>query len=264
VKERLGVAGGGVIACGLAALASRHGDVVMWTRSADGATRARQSVVRVCGKLGEGAASDRIEVTTEETALGRATFVVEAIAEDRRAKLGLLARLGRELDPEAILATTTSSLPVSELADGSGRPDRFVGLHVFNPVPRMELVELAFPRQASASTRERARAVCETLGKTPVEVPDLPGFVVNRLLFPYLFSAVELMESAGLDAETVDSCMTLGANMPMGPIAVLDFVGLDVAAAIGEALGLEVPARVHSLIEEGAFGRKAGRGFYEY
>ena len=128
----------------------------------------------------------------------------------------------------------------------------------------MELVELAFPSAASQDTRARARALCEALGKSAVEVPDTAGFVVNRLLFPYLFDAVVLAEEQGMAAADVDACMTLGAGHPMGPLALLDLVGLDVAAAIGDALGLDVPERVRALVAEGALGRKAGRGFHDY
>jgi 3-hydroxybutyryl-CoA dehydrogenase len=255
VRERLGIAGSGAIACGLACAAAPYGEVVLWARSADSAERARTATSTANGEV-------RIE--TAAVALADATFVVEAIAEDREAKAALLAELDSHLEAGAVLATTTSSLPVTELAEASGRPDRFVGLHVFNPVPKMRLVELAFPPQASDDTRRRAQALCEALDKTWVEVPDLPGFVVNRLLFPYLFSAVELAEETGLQPQAVDDCMQLGAGHPMGPLALLDFVGLDVAAAIGEALGVQVPARVRELIDRGALGRKAGRGFYEY
>jgi 3-hydroxyacyl-CoA dehydrogenase len=192
------------------------------------------------------------------------SFVVEAIVEDPGAKRELMGELGSTLGEEAILATTTSSLSISELAEASGRPDRFVGLHVFNPVPKMELVELAFPQAATEQTRERARALCEALGKTAVEVPDTAGFVVNRLLFPYLFEAVRLMERTGLEPEAIDTCMKLGAGHPLGPLALLDLVGLDVSAAIGRTIGADVPERIERMIAEGALGRKAGRGFYTY
>jgi 3-hydroxybutyryl-CoA dehydrogenase len=128
----------------------------------------------------------------------------------------------------------------------------------------MKLVELSFPEQASAETRRRFRDFCESLGKTAVEVPDAAGFVVNRLLFPYLFDAVRLLERNGIEPAAIDTCMTLGAGHPMGPLALLDFVGLDVAAAIGESIGAQVPDRVRELIAEGRLGRKAGAGFYEY
>jgi 3-hydroxyacyl-CoA dehydrogenase len=128
----------------------------------------------------------------------------------------------------------------------------------------MQLVELIFPRAVREDTRSRALALCETFEKTPVEVPDVPGFVVNRLLFPYLFSAVRLVEETGMDAADVDTCMRLGAGHPMGPLALLDLVGLDVSAAIGETIGEEIPPRLAELVAEGALGRKAGRGFHSY
>jgi 3-hydroxyacyl-CoA dehydrogenase len=190
--------------------------------------------------------------------------VVEAIAEDRAAKGALLGELHALARPDAILATTTSSLSVQDLAEDSGRPARFAGFHVFNPVEKMALVELAFPREAQEETRARAHAVCEALGKTAVEVPDVPGFVVNRLLFPYLFGAVRLLEETGLGPAAIDSCMKLGAGHPLGPLALLDLVGLDVSAAIGDSIGTPVPERVRALIAEGALGRKSGRGFHTY
>jgi 3-hydroxybutyryl-CoA dehydrogenase len=128
----------------------------------------------------------------------------------------------------------------------------------------MALVELAFPSAAPETTKQRARALCQALGKTPVEVPDVPGFVVNRLLFPFLFDAVRLHERTGLAPEAIDECMTLGAGHPSGPLKLLDFVGLDVAVAIANALDIEVPDRVSELVAEGALGRKTGRGFYEH
>jgi len=206
----------------------------------------------------------RFQIVTDLDALAEATYLVEAVVEDHGSKAALLAELAGHAREDAVLATTTSSLSISELAQASGRPERFAGLHVFNPVPRMELVELVFPHAASEDTRERSRELCVAMGKTPVEVPDIPGFVVNRLLFPYLFSAVELMSETGLAPEDVDRCMTMGAGLPMGPIALLDFVGLDVAQAIGESIGTPIPERLITLVNEGALGRKAGRGFYAY
>jgi 3-hydroxybutyryl-CoA dehydrogenase len=266
VNERLGIAGAGAIACGLAATAAGHGDVLLWARSRRSADRARASVEKLCGKLPDGAeaALARIDVVTELEALGAATFVVEAVVEDHAFKTALLAVLADHATDDAILSTTTSSLSIAALAGSTRRPERFVGLHVFNPVPRMELVELVFPAEAADATRQRAFALCEALGKTAVEVPDVPGFVVNRLLFPYLFSAVSLMSETGLSAHDIDRCMTLGAGVPMGPLALLDFVGLDVAAAIGEAIGAPVPDALRTLAAEGALGRKTGRGFYNY
>ena len=266
MDERLGIAGAGTIACGLAAAASRDGEVMLWARSDSSAERARASVTKACSKL-EDASFENVRVVTDLDELHEATFLVEAILEHHGRKSEMLSDLGelaRHSGNGAVLATTTSSLSIAELSKASGHPESFVGLHVFNPVPRMQLVELAFPPEASDDTRERARAFCESLGKTPVEVPDIAGFVVNRLLFPYLFSAVELQEQTGMPAADIDSCMSLGAGMPMGPMALLDFVGLDVAQAIGIALKIKVPEGLTALVDAGALGRKAGRGFYSY
>jgi 3-hydroxybutyryl-CoA dehydrogenase len=254
-SERLGIAGSGAIACGLARAAAKRVPPVptlLWARSEDSAARAAERI------------GSHAEVTTELDDLTSCTVVVEAVAEDEGVKTDLLARIGALLPPDALLASTTSSLSVADLARASGRPDRFGALHVFNPVDKMKLVELAFADAATADTRERLRALCDALGKTAVEVADEPGFVVNRLLFPYLFDAVRLMERQNLDPEAVDACMRLGAGHPMGPLALLDFVGLDVAIAIGESIGAEVPDRVRQLAAGGDLGRKSGAGFYAY
>jgi 3-hydroxyacyl-CoA dehydrogenase len=249
---RLGIVGSGAIARGLAHAAQEAHEIVLWARRPESAERAQEKL------------EEKAEVVTDLAELASAEIVVEAIAEDLSAKCELHARLGELLPPEALLSTTTSSLSVTEIAAASGRPDRFAGMHVFNPVEKMKLVELAFPDEATDDTRQRFRELCEELGKTAVEVPDAAGFVVNRLLFPYLFDAVRMLGSGGLEPEAVDTCMKLGAGHPMGPLALLDFVGLDVASAIGEQIGVEVPARVHELIESGRLGKKTGAGFYDY
>jgi 3-hydroxybutyryl-CoA dehydrogenase len=265
MQERLAIAGSGTIACGLAAVGAAHGDVLLWARSDDSAARAEKTVAKHCSKVEQlNGCAGRVRISTDLSALADATFLVEAVVEDPAHKRPLLAELASVTGPDEIVATTTSSLSIAELAQASGHPDRFVGLHVFNPVPRMELVELAFGPETRADVRERSRALCQALGKTAVEVPDVPGFVVNRLLFPYLFSAVDLLVSTGMDPADVDRCMTLGAGMPMGPIALLDFVGLDVSQAIGETIGARVPERLRELVDAGALGRKSGRGFYVY
>ena len=247
MSERIGIVGSGAIATGIARALSEHGDVILWARSEESADRVRNRV--------------DTQVLTELEALRDRTIVIEAVVEDHAAKAGLYAVL--PLEPDAILASTTSSLSVAALARDSGHPERFGAVHFFNPVHKMELVELAFPPEATEDTRARLRALSEHLDKTPIEVPDIPGFVVNRLLFPYLFSAVALLE-AGMAAEDVDTCMKLGAGHPMGPLALLDFVGLDVAIAIGESIGADVPQRVRELAGSGRLGKKSGAGFYEY
>jgi 3-hydroxybutyryl-CoA dehydrogenase len=263
VSERLAIAGSGAIACGLAAVAATRGEVTVFARSETSCDKADAKVRGLCEKLGA-SVNGNVRVSRDPSVLHDATFVVEAIVEDPDAKAAIWRELAEHLSADAVLATTTSSLPISGLAQASGHPDRFVGLHVFNPVPKMDLVELAFPPQATEDTRHRAHALCEALGKTAVEVPDTPGFVVNRLLFPYLFEAVRLMERTGLEAEAIDTCMCLGAGHPMGPLALLDLVGLDVSAAIGRTIDVEVPKTIEDLIAEGALGRKAGHGFHTY
>jgi 3-hydroxybutyryl-CoA dehydrogenase len=263
-SKHLAIAGSGAIACGLAATAAHHGPVLLLARSESSADRARETVEQTLSRLGAEIDPDHVQIVTDPAALAAATFVVEAVVEDFDVKASLLAELDAILAPEAILASTTSSLSVGQLAQASGRPDRFLGLHVFNPVTKMQLVELIFPREATEQTRARALALCETFEKTPVEVPDVPGFVVNRLLFPYLFNAVRLVEDTGMDPSGVDTCMRLGAGHPMGPLQLLDLVGLDVSQAIGETIGEEIPKRVQELVSEGALGRKSGRGFHRY
>jgi 3-hydroxybutyryl-CoA dehydrogenase len=264
INERVGVAGSGAIACGLAAVAARGGEVVLWARSDASAEKAGANIAKLIERCGWEVAAD-VEVTTDLARLGRhASYLVEAIVEERADKVALIEQLRPHLADDAILSSTTSSLSIEDLAVASGRPQRYAGLHVFNPVTKMDLVELVFPKAATQETRDRSFRLCEQLGKTPVEVPDLPGFVVNRLLFPFLFDAVVLLEESRLDPQAIDDCMRMGAGHPMGPLALLDYVGLDVSAAIGRSIGAEVPARVEAMIAEGALGKKVGRGFYEY
>ncbi len=264
MSERIAVAGSGAIACGLAATAAHHGPVLLLARSQESADRAAATVEKTLARLKVEVDPEHVQVVTDAAALADCEFVVEAIVEEFEPKEQMLGELNAILGDDAILASTTSSLSVARLAHASGRPDRFVGLHVFNPVTRMQLVELVFPDESSPATRERAVALCARFEKTAVVVPDIPGFVVNRLLFPYLFSAVRLQEETGMEAEDIDTCMRLGAGHPMGPLALLDLVGLDVSAAIGRTIGEQIPPRVDELIADGALGRKAGRGFYAY
>jgi len=251
VAHQLGIVGSGAIARGLARAAADHHEVVVWARSEESAERAAEKV---------GGA----DVVTDLDALVGCDIVVEAVAEDSEVKCGIHSRLGELLPAETILATTTSSLSVAELAAASGRPERFAALHVFNPVDKMKLVELSFPDEATAETKLELHRLCERLEKTAVEVPDAAGFVVNKLLFPYLFDAVRLLERDGLSPQDIDTCMKLGAGHPMGPLALLDYVGLDVSKAIGESIGADVPGRMQELIDSGRLGKKSGAGFYDY
>jgi 3-hydroxybutyryl-CoA dehydrogenase len=267
--ERPGIAGSGTIASGLAACASTASPVLLLARSDASAWKAEEQAHSLCAKV-DGADAKGIKVTTEVGDLASCDLVVEAIVEELQPKVELLKSVAGAAHG-ADLATTTSSLSLDEIASGAGHPERTFGLHPFNPVVRMELVELCIPEAAGDDIGPRARNWCESIGKTVVEVPNEPGFVVNRLLFPYLFDAVRLMEQTGMKAEDVDNCMTLGANYPMGPLALLDLIGIDVAVAIGEALYADSeeehhrpPGRLMSLVDEGNLGRKSGSGFYEY
>jgi 3-hydroxybutyryl-CoA dehydrogenase len=263
VREKIAVAGSGAIATGLAAtVAAHHGDVVILCRSEESAERARKRVEKLMERMEAGHGKAR--AITDVDDLPEVTLAIEAIVEELEPKAQLLRQLHEKLPESAILATTTSSLAVTDLAEASGRPNRFAGFHVFNPVPRMELVELVYPDTVEDDVKDHLRSLCRDLGKTCVEVPDTPGFVVNRLLFPYLFDAVRFLEESGLEPAAIDRCMTLGTGQPMGPLALLDFVGLDVSAAIGEQIGVEVPRKVRDLMADGALGKKVGRGFYDY
>ena len=267
--ERPAVAGSGTIATGLAACASVASKVLLLARSDASAWRAEEQAHSLSARV-DGADAKRIKVTTAAGDLAGCDLVVEAVVEELGPKVDLVKAVG-DAAADADLATTTSSLLLDEIGSQSGHAERVFGLHPFNPVVKMELIELCMPHAADDQIRPRARAWCEAIGKTVVEVPNEPGFVVNRLLFPYLFDAVRLMEQTGMEAEDVDRCMTLGANYPMGPLALLDLIGVDVAVAIGEALHADSgedhhrpPGRLIALVDKGKLGRKSGAGFYEY
>lgn len=262
-----GIAGSGAIATGLAAVSTTTADTILLARSEASAWRAEEKVVAACAKI-EGGDPSRLRVTTDPKDLADCDVIVEAIVEEVAPKGELLRTLAAAC-PNADLGTTTSSLSIAEIAEAAGTGKLF-GFHVFNPVPRMKLVEVCIP-DGAADSREKALAWCAALGKTAVEVPDQAGFVVNRLLFPYLFDAVRLVERTGMDAGAVDTCMKLGAGHPMGPLALLDFVGLDVCQAIGDALFAasseayqKPPELLVKMVGEGKLGRKSGQGFYEY
>jgi len=255
--EAPGIAGSGAIATGLAAVATTTADTILLARSEASAWRAEEKVVAACAKI-EGAVLRSGE-----------SLESERVIEEVEPKGEVLSAVAAAC-PDADLATTTSSLSIATIAEAAEIKGRLFGLHVFNPVPRMKLVEVCFP-DSGDETRERALAWCAALGKTAVEVPDQAGFVVNRLLFPYLFEAVRMIERTGMEAGEVDTCMKLGAGHPMGPLALLDFVGLDVSEAIGDSLYAEngeaaskPPGLMVEMVGEGKLGRKSGAGFYTY
>lgn len=262
--EKLAVVGSGTVACQLAAVRATKAQVVVCARSARSAARASQTIAELSERLGTVSSQAQTDVTTDFDAISDCTFIIEAVKEDEFAKAPVLRTISDVSAPSAIIATTTSSLSVTKLAVTSGRRERFVGFHVFNPAHRMRLVELAFPGSALPETRLRAMSLAQSMDKTAIVVPDVPGFIVNRLLFPYLLDAVRLMERHQLTAEEVDKSITLGLSHPLGPLSLLDLIGLDTAHEVADSLGLDVPQSMSELVRQRALGRKSRRGFYDY
>ncbi|WP_460070395.1 3-hydroxybutyryl-CoA dehydrogenase [Streptomyces sp. YKOK-I1] len=214
-----------------------------------------------------------VSVTGDLSRLAGADLVIEAAVEDEQAKTALFRRLGEmTTNPTAVLASNTSSIPIARLAAAAGRPDTVVGLHFFNPVPAMPLVEVIPSLHTSKATELRVRAFAgEILGKKTIVAQDRAGFVVNSLLIPYLLSAVRMVGSGTATAEDIDTGMTAGCAHPMGPLHLADLIGLDTVAAIGEALYEEYreplyspPPLLRRMVESGLLGRKSGRGFFDY
>lgn len=226
------------------------------------------------GKMTEAQAQDvlgRIEFTSELSAVSDADLVVESILEDEDAKVKALTDLEQHMHPEAVLGSNTSSLRLEVISGKLGRPQNFIGLHFFSPVPAMALVELGAIDKTADFATQRAREFCEKIGKTPVQVKSSPGYVVNRLLVPYLLHGISTLESGIASAEDIDTAMKLGCGHPMGPLALSDLIGLDVVRAMAETLERELgdnrygmPATLVQLTEAGELGRKSGKGLYDY
>jgi 3-hydroxybutyryl-CoA dehydrogenase len=278
---RVGVVGCGLMGSGIAEVCARAGlDVVVVETDPDAVTAGRSrlttSLARAEAKGKIDSADDvlsRIRLGDDLAALGDREFVVEAVAEDERIKTDLFTRLDRIVtDPDAVLASNTSSLPITRLGAVTSRPDRVIGVHFFNPVPVMTLVELVPGLATAERTVDRAREFAEQrLGKVTVRCADRAGFVVNALLIPYLLAAIRMLESGFASAEDIDTGMVRGASHPLGPLALTDLIGLDTTAAIADSLYAEfkdpsyaAPALLRRLVEAGRLGRKSGRGFYPY
>ncbi len=226
------------------------------------------------GKLSEGRKKEilgRIKGTVRFEDFSGSHLVIEAVTENLEVKFTTYAALEKVLAERAILASNTSSLCITQLAAGTKRPARFVGLHFFNPVPLMKVVEVIPTLMTEPGVKETVMGFARSLGKTPIEAPDKPGFVVNRLLVPYLLDAIRGLEEGFGSKEDIDAAMKLGCGHPMGPLELLDFVGLDTTYYIANIMYEEFkekrfapPSLLRRMVLAGRLGRKAGRGFYEY
>jgi 3-hydroxybutyryl-CoA dehydrogenase len=279
--ERIGIVGSGIMGSGVAEVAAKAGvGVVLRSRKQETADAmvaglAKSLAKQVAkGRLEEAEASaveGRVTATSDLDALADCDLVLESVVEDLAVKKELFTELDRVVKDGAILATNTSTLPVIELAVETERPERVCGVHFFNPAPAMSLVELVRTLVTADDTVAEARAFVEACGKEPVEVADRAGFIVNALLFPYLNNAVRMLENGTASRDDIDAAMKGGCNFPMGPLALLDLVGLDTSVAILDALYDEfrdpnyatVP-RLRRMVAAGHLGRKSGQGFYDY
>jgi len=279
--KRVGIVGSGTMGSGIAEVAAKNGfEVVLRSRSqagADGMVKGlEKSLAKQVdkGRLSEedrDATLGRVSGCTDLAELAECDIVVESVVEDLAVKKQLFADLDQICGEHTILATNTSTLPVVDMAVATSRPGHVVGIHFFNPAPMMGLVEVVRAITSADETVEAALAFAKACGKDPIEVRDVAGFVVNALLFPYLNSAVRLLERGVADQDDIDAAMKAGANMPMGPFALIDLVGVDVTVAILDALHAENPdpylqpaAHLRRMLAAGRLGRKSGQGFYDY
>jgi 3-hydroxybutyryl-CoA dehydrogenase len=279
--SRVGIVGCGLMGSGIAEAAARAGYATVVRETTDelvarGRARVERSTATAVekGKLAapeREAALARLRFTTALDDLAGCDLVIEAATENPKLKKEIFAALDALVGPEALLASNTSSIPIIELAAATRRQDRVVGLHFFNPVPVMRLLEVVRTIASSEAAVEAARAFGESLGKRPIIARDRAGFVVNVLLVPYLLDAVRLVEQGIATKEDVDEGMRLGCGYPMGPLQLLDFVGIDTTCAIAEIMFDEFkearyapPTLLKQMAIAGHHGRKTGRGFYTY
>jgi 3-hydroxybutyryl-CoA dehydrogenase len=281
--ESVGVVGAGLMGSGIAEVCARAGlDVLVGETNATAAEAGRS---RLLGSLDRGLASGKLTEAERDRAITNISFttdlgdfadrqlVVEAVVEDEQTKTKVFSTLDKVVaDPRAILASNTSSIPIMKLGIATQRPEQVVGIHFFNPVPVLKLVELVTSLMTAPLTVDTAKQFAEeTLHKRVIHSQDRAGFVVNALLIPYLLSAIRMMESGFATAEDIDVGMVEGCNHPMGPLHLTDLIGLDTTLAVAESLYAEFKEPLHApppllsrMVEAGLLGRKTGRGFYEY
>jgi len=277
----VGVVGCGLMGSGIAEVAARAGqDVVVLETSEELLQRGRGRIESSTGKAVErgrltaddrDAVLGRIRGTTEVEDLAGADLVIEAATEDHATKVGMFRRLAEVIKPEVILASNTSSIPIADLGAATSRPDKVLGMHFFNPVPAMGLIELVRAITTSEDTMAFGRAYGVVLGKTTVESRDRAGFIVNALLIPYLNGAVRMLEEGFATREDIDTAVHLGLNHPMGPLRLIDLIGLDTHLFIADVLFEEFkeptfapPPLLRRMVTAGRLGRKVGHGFYDY
>ena len=280
--EAVGVIGVGTMGSGIVEVTARAGLRVVACEVSPEALEAARGRVETSmnralgrGKIDEAehrAALARIAWTTDIDEVANSDLAVEAVPESLPVKLEVFGHLDRLLDDSAVMATNTSSIPIIDVAMGTSRPEQVLGMHFFNPVPVMKLVEMISTQRTDPAVTDRvARFSADVLGKQVVSAPDRAGFVVNKLLLPYLCQAIEMYESGHASAEDIDKAMVLGTGHPMGPLTLADLIGLDVCLMVAESLYAEYgerlylpPSLLRRMVAAGRLGRKTGQGFYEY